>query len=50
MMSCVWFWDNIDWVESAYYPHNCPPGSHCNRPGFDGTFYGQQADTVCEPD
>ena len=49
-MSCVWIWDNIGWGESPQNPHNCPSGSHCNEPPFEGTFYGQIADTICEPD
>lgn len=48
MQSCVWFWDNVAWVESPQYPHNCPPGQECDPPTGPGVNYGDQVETSCK--
>ena len=50
MPSCRWFWDDVDWVESALYPHNCPTGTSCPKPAIPDPppDYGAEAQTLCE--
>lgn len=52
MTSCIWIWVTTGWGEDPAYPHSCPPGTHCNQPGYDGAYYGERAEVVgpCAPD
>jgi len=47
MQSCIWFWNNINWVESPVYPHRCPEGQECPEPVTPGVNYGDQTTTNC---
>lgn len=47
MGSCTWEWLGLSWDKIS---DTCTGGTHCNPPGFSGTYIGQTVGTTCGDD